>query len=421
MSWTQTAVEFFTHLAPFTRFLLWLLLFLLVPLLCERARIPGVIGFLIAGLILGPAGIGLLRPDTPLTQLISELGVALLLFFIGYDIDFSKLRQAKAQVLWFGLLTFGLPLAMGYAIARGCGYTVNASLLIGSLIASHTLLAYPVAARLGLGERLSVMATSGATVFTDIAAMLVLAVCLVTHRRGFSVAALDMQMLQVAIFIPLVIFGGRWALSWLLARMHRDESRLMVLFLAVACATQAAELFGLDGIVGAFLAGIAARQATPHPSNAGVLKVLSDTFLIPAFFMVTGMLLHPIEALRTFVEQPLLAFGLLAALLLAKLLAAIGVGLPFRYSRNEIGLVWSLTLPQVAATLAAATVAYKTVNSSGRPLIDLPVLNVILMLVVLTSLGAPLLTQRFADRMTGSQPRPDPGGPDPAGGVARAG
>lgn len=421
MSWTQTAVEFFTHLAPFTRFLLWLLLFLLVPLLCERARIPGVIGFLIAGLILGPTGIGLLRPDTPLTQLISELGVALLLFFIGYDIDFSKLRQAKAQVLWFGLLTFGLPLAMGYAIARGCGYTVNASLLIGSLIASHTLLAYPVAARLGLGERLSVMATSGATVFTDIAAMLVLAVCLVTHRRGFSVAALDMQMLQVAIFIPLVIFGGRWVLSWLLARMHRDESRLMILFLAVACATQAAELFGLDGIVGAFLAGIAARQATPHPGNAGVLKVLSDTFLIPAFFMVTGMLLHPIEALRTFVEQPLLAFGLLAALLLAKLLAAIGVGLPFRYSRNEIGLVWSLTLPQVAATLAAATVADKTVNSAGRPLIDLPVLNVILMLVVLTSLGAPLLTQRFADRMTGSQPRPDPGGPDPAGGVARAG
>lgn len=408
MSWTQTAVEFFTHLAPFTRFLLWLLLFLLVPLLCERARIPGVIGFLIAGLILGPAGIGLLRPDTPLTQLISELGVALLLFFIGYDIDFSKLRQAKAQVLWFGLLTFGLPLAMGYAIARGCGYTVNASLLIGSLIASHTLLAYPVAARLGLGERLSVMATSGATVFTDIAAMLVLAVCLVTHRRGFSVAALDMQMLQVAIFIPLVIFGGRWVLSWLLACMHRDESRLMILFLAVACATQAAELFGLDGIVGAFLAGIAARQATPHPGNAGVLKVLSDTFLIPAFFMVTGMLLHPIEALRTFVEQPLLAFGLLAALLLAKLLAAIGVGLPFRYSRNEIGLVWSLTLPQVAATLAAATVAYKTVNSAGRPLIDLPVLNVILMLVVLTSLGAPLLTQRFADRLTDAHRRPEP-------------
>ncbi|WP_447917358.1 cation:proton antiporter [Achromobacter aegrifaciens] len=420
MSWTQTAVEFFTQLAPFTRFLLWMLLFLLVPLLCERVRIPGVIGFLIAGLLLGPAGIGLLQPDTPLTQLISELGVALLLFFIGYDIDFSQLRQAKAQVLWFGLLTFGLPLAMGYAIARSCGYTINASLLIGSLIASHTLLAYPVAARLGLGQRLSVMATSGATVFTDIAAMLVLAVCLVTHRRGFSVAAMDMQMLQVAIFIPLVIFGGRWALSWLLARMRRDESRLMILFLAVACATQAAELFGLDGIVGAFLAGIAARQATPHPSNAGVLKVLSDTFLIPAFFMATGMLLHPIEALRTFVEQPLLAFGLLAALMLAKLLAAIGVGLPFRYSRNEIGLVWSLTLPQVAATLAAATVAYKTVNSAGQPLIDLPVLNVILMLVVLTSLGAPLLTQRFADRMTGSQARPDPGGPDPAGGVAQA-
>ena len=403
MSWTQTAVEYFVHLAPFTRFVLWLLFFLTVPLLCERGRIPPVIGFLIMGFLLGPAGLGLLEPEAPVTELASELGVCLLLFFVGYDIDFSLLKQAKAQVICFGLLTFFMTFGAGFAVASVCGYSTNASLLIGSLIASHTLLAYPMILRHGLARRISIMAASGATVFTDIAAMLVLAICLITHEKGFSLAAVELQLLQIAIFISLIVLGGPWCIRKILVHAHRDETRIIVFFLAVAFAAQTAKLFGLDGIVGAFLAGIAVRQAAPESRNAGVMKLISDTFLIPAFFMATGMMLQPLEALQTIFMNPVLALGLLFALLLAKAAAAYGIGLVFGYGRDEIKLVWSLTLPQVAATLAAATVAYRTLNDQGQPLIDKPLLNVILMLVVVTSLGAPFLTQRYALRLRDSE------------------
>lgn len=406
MSWTQIAVDFFVHLAPFTRFVLWLLFFLLLPLICERCRIPGVLGFLVVGFLLGPAGFNLLQPEMPIAELASELGVALLLFFIGYEIDFALLKRARVQVLVFGVLTFGGAFALGFGVARACGYGANASLLIGSLIASHTLLAYPVVKQFGLTQRVSVTVASGATVITDVAAMLVLAVCLVTHENGFSVAAIELQLLQIAVFIPLVVVGGPWILRHVLQRMRRDESRIIVFFLAVACATQMAKLFGLDGIVGAFLAGIAVRQAVPQSRNAGVMKLISDTFLIPAFFMTTGMMLHPVDALMTFVNQPVLAFGLLFALVMGKAVAAAALGLLFRYPAAEAGLVWSLTLPQVAATLAAATVAYRTLNAQGEPLIDTPVLNVVLMLVVLTSLVAPLLTQRYARRLADKEPPP---------------
>jgi len=148
------------------------------------------------------------------------------------------------------------------------------------------------------------------------------------------------------------------------------------------------------------------RQAVPQSRNAGVMKLISDTFLIPAFFMTTGMMLHPVDALMTFVNQPVLAFGLLFALVIGKAVAAAALGLLFRYPAAEAGLVWSLTLPQVAATLAAATVAYRTLNAQGEPLIDTPVLNVVLMLVVLTSLVAPLLTQRYARRLADKEPPP---------------
>ncbi|OZI42581.1 hypothetical protein CEK29_12615 [Bordetella genomosp. 5] len=414
MTWTQAAVDMFLQLAPFTRFVLWLLFFLILPLLCERLRIPGVLGFLVMGFLLGPSGFNLLQPEMPIAELAAELGVALLLFFVGYDIDFALLRRAKAQVLLFGVLTFALPMGLGYGIARSAGYSVNAALLIGSLIASHTLLAYPVVNRLGLSQRVSVMVACGATVFTDVAAMLVLAMCLITHERGFSIAAIELQVLQIAFFIPAVVVGGPWLLRRILARMKRDESRIIVFFLAVAVASQAAELFGLDGIVGAFLAGIAVRQAAPESRNAGVMKLISDTFLIPAFFMTTGMLLHPIDALMTFVRQPLLAFGLLFALVVGKGLAAFALRPMFRYETADVMLVWSLTLPQVAATLAAATVAYRTLSPTGAPLLDESLLNVVLMLVVLSSLCAPLLTQRFGRECRVHPTAVETGGPPPS-------
>jgi len=396
----QDALAAFSHFAPLTQFLLWIMLFLVVPGLCERFNVPGVLGFILLGWALGPNGIGLLDPEALVSRMGSELGVGLLLFFVGFEIDFSLLKKARGQVAFFGLATFGLPLAAGAFVAHAVGFNLNASLLIGSLLASHTLLAYPVVERAGMVGRLSVVATAGATVFTDVAAMVVLAVCLLVHQTGFSEAIILKQLAQIAVFVPLMIFGASWLIQQLVRRVKlRFESQLLLFFVLVAGGSEAATLFGLDGIVGAFMAGIAARRAIGREEPTHVLKVVSNTFLIPSFFMATGMLIQPSVLIDTLRHQPLLALGLTAALFAGKFLAAWLTGKLFRYDAAETGLCFSLTLPQVAATLAATTVAYRTVNAARVPLISHEVLNAVLLLVVVTSIGGPLLTQYFVRRL----------------------
>jgi Kef-type K+ transport system membrane component KefB len=176
----------FNQLAPLTQFLLGVMLFLLVPGICQRCNVPSLLGFILLGWGLGPNGVGLLDPEALLSRIGSDLGVGLLLFFVGFEIDFSLLKRARAQVALFGLATFCLPLFAGFLVARAVGFEMNAAVLIGSLLASHTLLAYPVVERAGLLGKISVVATAGATVFTDVAAMVVLAVCLLIHQTGFS-------------------------------------------------------------------------------------------------------------------------------------------------------------------------------------------------------------------------------------------
>ena len=403
------ALAAFSHLAPLTQFLLWIMLFLVVPGLCERLNVPGVLGFILLGWVLGPNGIGLLDPDALVSRMGSELGVGLLLFFVGFEIDFSLLKKARAQVAFFGLATFGLPLAAGAFVAHAVGFNLNASMLIGSLLASHTLLAYPVVERAGMVGRLSVVATAGATVFTDVAAMVVLAVCLLVHQTGFSEAIILEQLAQIAVFVPLMIFGASWLIQQLVKRVKlRFESQLLLFFVLVAGGSEAATLFGLDGIVGAFIAGIAARRAIRREEPTHVLKVVSNTFLIPAFFMATGMLIQPSVLVDTLRHQPMLALGLTAALFAGKFVAAWSTGKLFGYSRAETGLCFSLTLPQVAATLAATTVAYRTVNAAKVPLISHEVLNAVLLLVVVTSIGGPLLSQYFVRKLAADNAPPLP-------------
>lgn len=396
------AIAAFQSLEPLNQFLGWIALFLIIPSLCEKLRLPPVLGFIFLGWLLGPNGIGMLDPNRTLTRIGAELGVGLLLFFVGFEIDFSLLRRARLQVAVFGVATFGLPLAAGAAVARALGLDWNASILIGSLLASHTLLGYRIVDRAGLLGGSSVVATAGATVFTDISAMIVLAICLLVHQTGFSAQRIALQFAQIAVFIPLMLLGASWLIRYIGTRWKPGhETRLLLFLILVAGASEAASLFGIDGIVGAFLAGIAARRAVVVEEPAQSLKLISNTFLIPAFFLATGMLIQPVLLVETLRTQPLLSLGLAGGLFAGKFLAAWFTGMLFRYSRADIGLTWSLTLPQVAATLAATTVAYRTVNAAGVPLIPHEVLNAVLVLVVITSIGGPLLTQRFADRLKG--------------------
>jgi Kef-type K+ transport system membrane component KefB len=171
------------------------------------------------------------------------------------------------------------------------------------------------------------------------------------------------------------------------------------MLLLVVVAAIGAELINLEGIIGAFLAGVALNRAVQQTVAKEELEFLGNTLFVPAFFLTVGFLID----VRVFMATMMSNIGLVAAivggLIVAKLLAAITASRAFGYSRNQCLIMWSLSLPQVAATLAAALVAYESKNPAGQRLIDEPILNSIIVLMVVTSILGPVLTERFGQRL----------------------
>ena len=147
------------------------------------------------------------------------------------------------------------------------------------------------------------------------------------------------------------------------------------------------------------MAGFAVNAAVKDKPAKGKLEFLANSLFIPIFFIVTGFLIDPVVFVRSLIDNFPLACGVILALLVGKFIAAEIAGRAFHYTSAERLTVWSLTLPQVAATLAAALVAYDTLNGAGQRLVDGRLLNVVLVLMLTTAILGPVLTARFAPRM----------------------
>ena len=381
-------------------------LIVVLPRVAEHVGLPGVLGVLLGGVLLGPAVLGLLNPEGKAIELFAELGKLLLMFFAGYEINLSQLRRSGARAAVFGVLTCILPLALGFAVARAFGYSTNAALLVGSLLASHTLLGLPIVRQLGLLDCDAVVLTIVATIITDISAMLILAVTVSVHTAGFSPAHLAATLVGIGIYVPVVVFGLSTFTRWVYARTRLPEFRLGVIIAMIAIAASLAETIELEGIVGAFLTGIAVKRAVGENPVTDSLRTISETLFIPAFFLATGFLVDFKLLAETITHHASLVAGIVGGLVLAKYLAARVAGMLFKIERDEVRLMWGLTLPQVAATLAAATVAYRAASPDGSTLIDEKMLNTVVVLVIASSILGPVLTRRFGVRVSEHSHRP---------------
>jgi len=385
---------------PLFTFTLLLLVILTLPPLFERLRLPGLVGLLFAGVVLGQDGLGLLDPDSESIGLLSDIGKIYLMFVAGLEIDLIEFKRTRNRSLSFGLATFLVPMIVGIGVGRLFDFSWNTSVLIGSLMASHTLLAYPIVQRLGVVRREAVMITVGATIFTDIAALLVLAICLAIHAGDFSTNTLILQLVGLGLYSLTVLVGFDWAGKAYFRRTGDEESNQFIFVLAaVFLAAVGAQIINVEQIVGAFLAGLAVNDAVGNGPVKEKIEFLGSTLFIPFFFVGMGLLLD----VPAFLQTVQFNFPLMAAIVLgligAKFAAAFIIQKLFRYSWVEGVTMGSLSLPQVAATLAAAVAAYEAVNGAGERLIDVNVLNSVVVLMLVTSILGPLLTARFAPKL----------------------
>jgi Kef-type K+ transport system membrane component KefB len=392
--------DLFHQLPIIGRFAIIFGLIVLLPNLAERYSLPGLVGLILGGILLGPEILGWLDPKSKTILLFSELGKLLLMFFAGYEIDMEQFRRVRWKAAGYGMLTFSLPLALGAGVGLAFSYGTNAAILIGSLLASHTLLGLPIIHDLGLMRRDSAVVTVGATMITDIAAMLVLAICLPIHMSGFSKHQMVVLLVELCVYVPALVLGLSSFVRWLFRIVRPSaELRLAALILMIAVASLAANAISLEGIVGAFLTGLAVKLGLGETEAGETLSVLSHALFIPVFILSTGFLVSLSAFGHTLLYNAELVVSVIGALLIGKYLAAQAAGAISREGRDDRLLMWSLSVPQVAATLAAASVAHETLNAAGQPLIDDRMINVIIVLIMVTSVLGPMMTRRVGLRM----------------------
>ncbi|MEM0964129.1 MAG: cation:proton antiporter, partial [Bacteroidota bacterium] len=366
---------------------------LLGPLLFERLRMPGLVGLIALGAVAGPSVTGLLERDATFV-LLGTFGLLYLMFMAGITLDLAEFARQRGRALAFGALSFALPMGLALLLAPNVlGYELTAAALLGSIVGSHTLLALPLAGRLGIGKNKALVIATGATLVTDILSLLILAIV-----QGLASGEADAQF-WIAFAIKAAVWGvavlvllPRAARAFFRRVRREDDAAFAFLLACVFFAAWTASLAGLAPIIGAFLAGIALNPLIPKQSPLMTrLRFIGDAFLVP-FFLVSVGLLVDVRVLGA-LEVWGLALLFTGIVVVGKGSAAL-LGIPlFGFTRNEGLTVAGLTFPQAAATLAVTLIGFDI------GLFSQTAVNAVVLVIVLTCLIGPSLLQAFGRKV----------------------
>ena len=376
---------------------------LLGPVVLRRARVPGIIGLLLGGYVIGPHGLGLIGSGNDTLPDLGQLGLLYLMFVAGVELDLNLLRRHRRAAIVFGVLTFAFPMTCGTIVGLSLGWEVEAALLLGSLLASHTLITYPTVRDAGLASDPAVATAVGSTVLTDTLTLVVLAGVAGSAGGGRSPLEVFTQVgigLAVLIAFSLLVLPRLAALAFRWLGAERSV-RYVVAITAFLSAATVAELFGIEGIVGAFFAGLALNRLVPNEGELmDRIAFFGGTVFIPVFLVSVGLILNP-----AVMAQPK-TLGLAGLFLLAclggKATAAFVSARMLGFSRPQGELLFSLSVAQAAATLAATVVGFQI------GLFDTSVVNAVLVLIFVSVLTSSLVGARASGRVQVADSGPEP-------------
>jgi Kef-type K+ transport system membrane component KefB len=349
---------------PFTNpvlvFATVMLVMLVVPLLFERLQIPTIIGLILSGVILGPNSLGILERDNTMI-LLGTVGLLYIMFIAGLEIDLNEFNKSRGRSLVFGALTFSIPQVMGTLMAV---YLLNfnwiTAILLASMFASHTLLAYPVVSRMGLSKNSAVTITVGGTIITDTLALLILAVIAGSTEGELTFtfwlklgASLTIYTILMFWSIPKI---GRWFFR---VSNGGGVPEFLFVLAVVFIAGFFAEVAGVEHIIGAFIAGLMLNRLIPeHSALMNRLEFVGNALFIPFFLISVGMLVD-LRVLFSGVDAWIVSIAMVITVSVTKYLAAFVTQKLFGYSRDERNLIFGLSVPQAAATLAAVLIGFQ--------------------------------------------------------------
>ena len=390
---------------PILVFTILMLVILVAPLLAERFRVPDLVLLLGAGALLGPNGLNVLARDAAIT-LFGSVGLLYIMFIAGLEIDLHRFMRTRNRSIVFGLLTFSVPQGLGML----CGYYLlgfdwPTSILLASMFASHTLLAYPIASRFGIARSEPVVITVGGTIITDTLALLVLAVIAdsakgISLGYGFWIGI----FLGMAGLVLLIGYGVPRLTRWFFQNVTEKGGAQFLFVLGVVCGCSYLSHYAkVEPIIGAFLAGAVFNRLIPeHSPLMNRIVFVGNTLFIPFFLISVGMLVN----FRTLAGNPrgwLVVVVMVVTVIVSKYAAAWMTRKIFGYSVSGGRVIFGLSVVQAAATLAAVIVGY------DLKIFDETVLNgAIAMILVTCPLGA-WVVERYGRKMAEQElSRPEP-------------
>jgi Kef-type K+ transport system membrane component KefB len=360
-----------------------------------------LIGLLIAGAIIGPNGFFLIDRDSSF-KLFGQVGLLYIMFLAGLEIDLAEFRKNSGKSLLFGLYTFIIPMTLGFLAGRYLlQFPVPSSILLASIFASHTLIAYPLISKFGVAKNRAVNITIGGTLITDTLALLVLAAVAGMYSDG----ATDHFWVQLGFSILAMGAAVMWGFPiigrWFFKRFDDSVSQYIFVLGMVFMAAFLAELAGVDSIIGAFLAGLALNKLVPQTSALmNRIEFVGNALFIPFFLIGVGMLID----FRVFykdIETIKVATVITIVAMIAKYIAAWLAQKSFRFSNDERRLMFGLSNAHVAAALAVVLVGYNTIigtdaNGESVRLLGESVLNGSIVLIMITCTVASFVAQKGA-------------------------
>lgn len=389
---------------PVLIFSLLLFIILGTPILLNRLKIPHLIGMIIAGAVIGPYGLNLMLRDSSIV-LFGTVGLLYIMFLAGLEIDLADFRKNSGRSLIFGLYTFSIPMLLGsLAGIYYLGFSLPTAVLLASMFASHTLIAYPLISSIGVAKNRAVTITIGGTMITDTLALMVLAAVVGVKTghisEGFWLKmGLSFFLISLAIVLIFPVIG-----RWFFKRYSNHISQYNFVLAMVFLASFLVELAGVEPIIGAFLAGLALNRLIPRMSALmNRIEFVGNALFIPFFLIGVGMLID----YRAFFQDTAtikVAITMCVIATVSKYLAAWLTQKTFGFSGDERRLIFGLSNAQAAATLAAVLVGYNVIlgqTPAGEPirLLNESILNGTILMILVTCTIASFSAQKGAENI----------------------
>lgn len=385
--------------APVTIFLIVLVIILLAPVALNRLKIPHIIGMIAAGVTVGPFGLNILDRDSSF-NIFGQVGLLYLMFLAGLEIDMFHLRLNLRRGAVFGVLTFLIPMAIGVAASVYLLHTPwLTAFLLASMYASHTLIAYPVAARFGITKSPAVLISVVATIVCVIGALLVLAAAVnIEQTGGFSLTELLWLVGKSGVYCGGVLYAYPRLTRWFFKNYSEKVTQYVFILAMVLLSAWLSGMVGLEPVLGAFFAGLVLNRYVPANSPLmNYIEFVGNALFIPYFLIGVGMMINVGVIAKG--NTLWVASVMLVVALVSKWLAAYVAQKTYRMDSADRGVMFGLTTAHTAVALAVVTIGYNMVSADGTRMMDETILNGTVLVILVTCAIAPIVTSGAASKI----------------------